>query len=90
MINHVPEVVASGLLIDENGLYRPVPWDGKGIPDVLANSEHVAADCGEEGFSFGVWNKKKFELRTSGSVSHSKIWPYIIIKRCKGDIFAHL
>jgi len=90
LINHVPEVVASGLLVSENGFYKPFPWDGKGIPDVIANYEFVLGDCSEEGFPFGVWSKKKFELKSSESISRSEIWPYIITKRCQGDIFANL
>nr|CAB3495725.1 unnamed protein product [Digitaria exilis] len=36
LINHIPEIIASGFLEYKDDIYRTVPWDGKGIPDVLA------------------------------------------------------
>ncbi|XP_020257462.1 F-box protein At1g78280 isoform X2 [Asparagus officinalis] len=90
LINHVPEVVASGLVIDENGAYKPLSWDGRGVPDVLADYKLVEGECGRDEFSLGVWSKKKLELKSPGSISPSKIFPYIIIRRCRGDIFAHI
>ncbi|OAY79646.1 F-box protein, partial [Ananas comosus] len=33
---HVPDIVASGFIVHENGVYRTVPWNGKGLPEVIA------------------------------------------------------
>ncbi|GLT56427.1 hypothetical protein SLA2020_294690 [Shorea laevis] len=94
--NHIPDVCASGILYLENGAYKIVPWDGKEVPDAIRRCNLVPAKYIEDGFPFGVWGRKLFEYRKSGSsstVSNSpvespKIWPYIITKRCKGKIFA--
>ncbi|XP_030947080.1 F-box protein At1g78280 isoform X1 [Quercus lobata] len=96
--NHIPEVLASGILYLENGSYTVVPWDGKGIPDVIATSNLVPERCKVDGYPFGVWNKKQIEYRKAGMSIHESsssarcagIWPYIVTKRCKGKIFAQL
>lgn len=96
--NHIPEVLASGILYLENGSYTVVPWDGKGIPDVIAKSNLVPERCKVDGYPFGVWNKKQIEYRKAGMSIHESsssarcagIWPYIVTKRCKGKIFAQL
>ncbi|ERN14745.1 F-box protein At1g78280 [Amborella trichopoda] len=96
---HIPKVLASGILFYESGSYGTVSWDGKGVPDIIAKSNLISGDSVADDFSFGIRNKKRFELNTAewkkpqnGVVSSSctKIWPYMITKRCDGDIFAHI
>ncbi|XP_038717903.1 F-box protein At1g78280 isoform X2 [Tripterygium wilfordii] len=96
--NHVPEVLAHGILYFDNGSYHMVPWDGKGVPDVIGDCDLVPELCAEDEFPFGVWTKKQFEYKKAGllideSISmtrSTRIWPFIITKRCKGKIFAEL
>ncbi|KAM7516848.1 hypothetical protein LguiA_006431 [Lonicera macranthoides] len=96
--NHVPGVLASGILVQENGAYTIVPWDGKGVPDVIAKCNMNPAKGTEVDFPFGVWNKKQFEYSKSGmsifesinSGACSSIWPYIVTERCKGKILAEI
>ncbi|XP_058087090.1 lysine-specific demethylase JMJ21 isoform X2 [Magnolia sinica] len=94
---HIPNVLASGILFHESGSHRIVPWDGKGVPDVIAKCDLVRGNCTTDGFHFGVWSKKQLEARKDGSLlpiatasAQPRIWPYIITKRCKGNIFANL
>ncbi|KAJ7965736.1 F-box protein family [Quillaja saponaria] len=96
--NHIPDVLASGILYLEHGSYINVPWDGKGVPDVIAKCNLLPKKCRTDSFTFGAWRKKLIEYRKTGlpingsinSVGHSGIWPYIITRRCKGKIFAEL
>ncbi|XP_043689976.1 F-box protein At1g78280-like [Telopea speciosissima] len=96
--DHIPSVLGSGILIYENGSYTTVPWDGNGVPDVIAKCNLVPGKSVADGYPFGVWSKQQFEYREAGisihelvnSVACTKIWPYIITRRCEGDIFAHL
>lgn len=90
LIDHVPEVLASGILVFESGIYRIFPWDGKGVPDIIVNCNLIKRDCIEDCFPFGVWSKIQFVPKNSGVVSCTRIWPYIVTKRCKGNIFAYL
>uniref|UniRef100_A0A2P2JLR5 F-box protein At1g78280 n=1 Tax=Rhizophora mucronata TaxID=61149 RepID=A0A2P2JLR5_RHIMU len=96
--NHIPEVLANGILYLENGTYKIAPWDGKGVPKVIRTCNLIAEKCKEDGFSFGVWRKEQFECRTArlsinepmNSAGRTTIWPFIITKRCKGKIFAEI
>ncbi|KAG8632916.1 hypothetical protein MANES_18G065400v8 [Manihot esculenta] len=96
--NHVPEILASGILYVENGTYKIVPWDGKGVPNVIGKSKVIPVNCKENDFPFGVWAKKQYECIQAGlpineqnnSAGCTKMWPFIITKRCKGKIFAEL
>ncbi|XP_059638208.1 lysine-specific demethylase JMJ21 isoform X2 [Cornus florida] len=96
--NHVPGILASGIIFFENGSYTIVPWDGRGVPDVIANCKMIPKICMEVDFPFGAWSKKQFEYRNAGmsinesvsSTGCSRMWPYIVTKRCKGKIFAEL
>lgn len=91
LMAHVPDVLASGIIVYENGSYRMFPWSGKEIPDVIANCNLVEGDGIEDGFFFGVWNKKRFELKIQGDISSfPSIWPFLITRRCTGNIFANL
>lgn len=95
---HIPNVLASGIIYLENGSYNHLSWDGKGVPDVIVKNNLISKICNVNGFSFGVWGKKQLEYRNAGmlvdgSVSldgHSSIWPYMITKRCEGNMFAEL
>ncbi|KAG6705463.1 hypothetical protein I3842_07G180400 [Carya illinoinensis] len=95
---HIPDVLASGILYLENGSYTVVPWDGKGVPDVIAKSNLIPEKCELDGYAFGLWSKKQFEYRKAATSIHESIssagcmtiWPYIITKRCEGNIFAQL
>ena len=96
--NHIPGVLASGILFIENGSYKIEPWDGKGVPNVIDSCNLIPKKCLEVDFPFGVGSKRHFEFRkagidTSESISSSecsRIWPYIVTKRCKGKTFADL
>lgn len=96
--DHIPDVLASGILFFENGSYTIVPWDGKGVPDVISKCNLIPEKCMEDDFPFGLWSKKQFEYRKAGislnestsSAGGTPVWPYIITKRCKGKIFAQL
>lgn len=90
--------MASGIVYLEDGSYTNLSWDGKGTPSVVLKSNIIAEKCDVDGFSFGLWGKKLLEYRNAGlevdgSASkpcHSNIWPYMITKRCEGNIFAEL
>ncbi|PWA69426.1 transferase, transferring glycosyl group [Artemisia annua] len=96
--DHVPTIMASGIVFLENESFKIVPWDGKGVPDVIANHSIIQETIADTEYPFGIWSKKQFEYRKAGmsleemvgSSGHSSIWPYIITKRCKGKIFAEL
>ncbi|CAM8946398.1 unnamed protein product [Rhodiola kirilowii] len=96
--NHVPEVVASGILFKENGSYTVVQWDGKEVPDVIRNCKDGPKQYTDNGLPFGLWSKKLFEYRIAGMSIHesssilgsTEVWPYIITKRCEGKMFAQL
>ncbi|XP_071710088.1 lysine-specific demethylase JMJ21 [Rutidosis leptorrhynchoides] len=96
--NHVPTILASGIVCLENGVYNITPWNGKGVPDVIANHSIVREAFPDTEYPFGIWSKKQFEYKKAGmpldelvsSGGHSNTWPYIITKRCKGKIFAEL
>lgn len=95
---HVPDVLASGFISLENGAYTVVPWDGKGVPHVIAEYNPISENCQVIESSFGLWSKKLFDYKAAGfpaseisNISGNKrIWPYIVTKRCKGKIFAEL
>ncbi|CAK9163566.1 unnamed protein product [Ilex paraguariensis] len=96
--NHIPGVVASGFIFSENGSYTVASWDGKGVPYVFANHNFIPENCKEVDYPFGIWSKKQFEYKKAGMSIHesigsagcSRIWPYIVTKRCEGKIFAEL
>ncbi|KAK9165748.1 hypothetical protein Scep_000939 [Stephania cephalantha] len=96
--DHIPEVLTSGILFQENDSLGTIPWDGKGIPEVVSNCEFIEDKNQIDGYPFGVWSKKHFECKRAGmplnqstsSIGSTRIWPYMITKRCKGDIFAEL
>ncbi|KAJ0752762.1 putative transcription factor & chromatin remodeling &Metalloenzymes JmjC family [Helianthus annuus] len=96
--NHVPNVLASGIVFFENGSYKIMPWDGKGVPDVITKHSTIDDVFPDTEYPFGIWSKKLFEYKKAGMPleelvslgGHSNIWPYIITKRCKGKIFAEL
>ncbi|ESW08264.1 hypothetical protein PHAVU_009G032400 [Phaseolus vulgaris] len=95
---HIPDVLASGIIYLENGSCTNLSWDGKGVPDVIVKSNIISRKCSVDDFSFGVWGRKQLEYRNagipvdgSGSLAgNSNIWPYVITKRCEGNIFAEL
>ena len=90
--------MASGIVFLENGSFKVVPWDGKGVPNVTANHSIIQETIADIKYPFGIWSKNQFEYIKVGmsleemvnSSGHSSIWPYIITKRCKGKIFAEL
>ena len=95
--NHIPNVLASGILHLENGSFKIDSWDGKEVPGVIGKCDFIPEDTSDV-FPFGVRSKKLFEYRKAGSPEYgpdssaesSSIWPYLITKRCKGKIFAQL
>ncbi|KAL8231955.1 hypothetical protein R6Q57_001733 [Mikania cordata] len=96
--NHVPNIAASGIIFLENGSYKIIPWDGKGLPDVITKHSTLDDIIPNSEYPFGIWSKKLFEYKKAGmsleelvsSGGQSNIWPYIVTKRCKGKIFAEL
>ncbi|GFP93353.1 F-box protein at1g78280 [Phtheirospermum japonicum] len=96
--NCIPSVLASGILLFENGSYRVLTWDGRGIPEVIASTNLVSLKPKEDDYPFGVWGKKQFEYQNAGKPLHesvdcgqrSSMWPYIVTKKCSGRIFADL
>lgn len=98
--DHIPDILASGIVLHENGSYRTVPWDGKAVPDEIAKCGLIFGNCITEGFPLGVWSKQLFQFQQDGrlmpddrhtnSIASTKIWPYTVTKRCEGQVFAHL
>lgn len=96
MKNYIPPVLASGILLSENGSYRVLPWDGRGVPEVIATCDLISIKHSDVDYPFGVWAKKDFEYQNAGRPLHESgncgknylIWPYIVTKRCRGEIFA--
>ncbi|GJN31676.1 hypothetical protein PR202_gb20101 [Eleusine coracana subsp. coracana] len=65
LISHIPEIIASGFLEYKDDNYRTVPWDGKGIPDVLAKHYPLEEMTGEVGDAATVppeWKELVFTL----------------------------
>ncbi|XP_052202408.1 lysine-specific demethylase JMJ21 [Diospyros lotus] len=95
---HIPGVLASGIVFFENGSYNILPWDGRGVPSVITACNLIPENCSEVDFQFGIWSKRHFEYRNAGKSANdsfssskcSRIWPYIVTKRCKGKIFADI
>uniref|UniRef100_A0A7C9ARL2 JmjC domain-containing protein n=1 Tax=Opuntia streptacantha TaxID=393608 RepID=A0A7C9ARL2_OPUST len=93
---HAPDILASGLIYLDNGCHIVVPWDGRGVPDVITDCCTSSEKCKTYSTPFGLWGKMLFEcqksrLSTCKSISASeskRIWPYIVTKRCEGKIFA--
>lgn len=90
LINHIPEIIASGFLVYEDGSYRTVPWDGKGMPDVLAKYYPLELSYANGCFPLGLWSKQQFGMDSSPDASNKPIWPYMVTRKCKGDIFARV
>ncbi|PON69898.1 F-box domain containing protein [Parasponia andersonii] len=95
--NYIPEVLGSGILYLENGSYKIVPWDGSGVPDVISRCDFLLEKRKVGGFPFGIWSKQQYEYKKAGlsttsvnSIGCTKIWPYMITRRCEGKIFAQL
>lgn len=94
---HIPDVLASGILYIENGLCRIVPWDGKDVPEVISNSVPLLGKHQLVDYPYGIWSKGQFEYKKAGMSPHEletsnnlKVWPYVVTRRCKGKIFADL
>uniref|UniRef100_A0A0E0KEJ4 JmjC domain-containing protein n=1 Tax=Oryza punctata TaxID=4537 RepID=A0A0E0KEJ4_ORYPU len=90
LINHVPEIIASGFLVYQDGVYRTVPWDGKGLPDVLAKCYPLEVSYANGSFPLGLWSKQLFGLSSSTDAPDRPICPYMVTRKCKGDIFARI
>lgn len=94
---HIPDVLASGILYIENGLFRVVPWDGKDVPEVISNSVPLLGKHQLGDYPYGIWSKGQFEYKKAGMSPHEletsnnlKVWPYVVTRRCRGKIFADL
>ncbi|EPS59334.1 hypothetical protein M569_15473, partial [Genlisea aurea] len=92
--NHIPAILASGIIDCENGSYRLSPWDGKGVPDIAASRlDFASLSCKGVDRPFGVWGKKQFEYRNvvaPPDISGASVWPYLVTRRCTGKIFGDL
>ncbi|CAA6664381.1 unnamed protein product [Spirodela intermedia] len=91
LVKHVPDVISSGILAHEpNGSYRICTWAGRGVPDQVRSLNLVNDNCRNDDFPFGIWGKMEFESSKESAVSLPKMWPFLITKRCRGDIFANV
>lgn len=96
--DHIPDFLASGFVILDNRAVKVESWDGREVPQLLSGCKPTLQIFKGNGFPFGLWSKKQYDYRTAGLLKYnsvnsdgcSKIWPYIITKRCKGKIFAQL
>ncbi|GAB2290674.1 hypothetical protein Dimus_024949 [Dionaea muscipula] len=96
--DHIPDILASGIIYLVDGSYKIVPWDGKGLPDTISTSSLAREECKNYGYPFGVWRKKLYKFKKAGasaaeligSAGSTRIWPYIITRRCRGKMFAEL
>ncbi|KAG0480305.1 hypothetical protein HPP92_011163 [Vanilla planifolia] len=90
LMDHVPEIVASGFVVGDHSDFKIFAWDGREVPDMIANTIPMIGGNVSHGFPFGVWSKKKFQLENLGVNSFIRIWPYIVSRRCRGDILANV
>ncbi|XP_062101378.1 lysine-specific demethylase JMJ21-like [Humulus lupulus] len=95
--NYIPEVLSSGILYLENGSYKIVPWDGSGVPEVISKCDFLLEKREVGSFPFGIWSKQQHDYRKAGMsttsvnfIGGTRIWPFMITKRCEGKIFAQL
>ncbi|MBA0691839.1 hypothetical protein Goari_009445, partial [Gossypium aridum] len=97
--NHIPNVLASGILHLENGSYNIDSWDGKKVPDVIRKCSLIPEKGTGDVFPFGVQSKILFTYRKDVSPENGPddsdestivLLPYLITKRCKGEIFTEL
>ena len=90
LINHIPEIIASGFLEYKDDSYRTVPWNGKGIPEILVKHYPLEVSYANSCFPLGLWSKQRFGMSSSADISDRPIWPYMVTRKCKGDIFARM
>ncbi|GJZ65150.1 hypothetical protein Tco_0621846 [Tanacetum coccineum] len=64
--NHVPIILASGIVFLENRSFKIMPWDGKGIPDVIENHSIIQGTIADTEYPFGIWSKKQFGYKKAG------------------------
>ncbi|GJN40729.1 hypothetical protein PR202_gn00022 [Eleusine coracana subsp. coracana] len=92
LISHIPEIIASGFLEYKDDNYRTVPWDGKGIPDVLAKHYPLEEMTGEVGDAATVppeWKELVFTLngRKKNVKKHLANWgntvPQILLEKAE-------
>ncbi|TYH18046.1 hypothetical protein ES288_A05G238900v1 [Gossypium darwinii] len=97
--NHIPNVLASGILHLENGSYNIDSWDGKKVPDVIRKCNLIPEKGTGDVFPFGVQSKILFTYRKDLSPENGPddsdestivLLPYLITKRCKGKILTEL
>ncbi|PPS02904.1 hypothetical protein GOBAR_AA17752 [Gossypium barbadense] len=97
--NHIPNVLASGILHLENGSYNIDSWNGKKVPDVIRKCSLIPEKGTGDVFPFGVQSKILFTYRKDVSPENGPddsdestivLLPYLITKRCKGEIFTEL
>lgn len=51
---HVPDILASGLIYLENGCYTVIPWDGEGVLDLITDYSHSSEKCKNYSTPFGL------------------------------------
>ena len=91
LVNHVPGILSSGVIVQEpDGSYKNYSWSGHGIPDLVEALSLVDEGCLKGDLPFGVWGKMKLLSTNNAVITSPKICPYLISKRCRGDIFANL
>lgn len=96
LVKRIPYILASGIISLDNGSYTIVPWNGRELPDVIANCSLIEEKHVDTSMPFGAWTKilfdyrKAISMRESTGATSSKMWPYIITRRCKGKIFAEI
>ncbi|VFQ79001.1 unnamed protein product [Cuscuta campestris] len=95
--DHIPGVLASGILYIENGHCTVIPWNGKNVPEVNSTSLPVIEKSQQGDYPYGIWSKLQFDFKNVGMSPHeletsnnSKVWPYVVTQRCRGKILANL
>lgn len=98
----VPDLLTSGILYDEGGVYTAIAWDGKGVCPTKSNSGN--GNRGIHVLQPIDFYRTRWAQAVSNSLypQHSKdnstetrditpvMYPYLVTRRCKGEDFAHM
>ena len=97
LINHVPQVLATGILCLNNGSYEYALLDGKWVPPIIAKFDLFTENNWSSHYLFSTWNKADVEINISGLKkscheencfnTSTSVWTYLITMRCKGENF---
>ncbi|CAH9085706.1 unnamed protein product [Cuscuta epithymum] len=94
---HIPDVLASGIVYIENGLCRVMPWNGKDVSEVISNCVSFHGEHQKGNYPYGIWRKMQFDYRNVGISPYElatsndvEVWPYVVTQRCRGKTLADL